>query len=401
MKTRVSKFKKLNPTLMKLVFKSYSLMFISFLCLWFTGQILFCQDFDEDNLIDEFRKIDEIRKLPEEKVKSKVELNSYIYIDDYEIRIEILIPFYLFETWIPMERKDPGFLEIEEQNALKKPADLFFKKYNLIEIDGIPVKPVLQNLIFFPNIFADVLKEVPPRTRVNVLDTWVGAFITYSTKGIPDKVNIKWNLFDELVNNVRTLIFTYKDKFETVFQPGNTDFSWQNPGRPVPPPINEIPLPDKPWWAFWESENISEENARSVFSILLKNIYRAFDYKSESDIYDALAKSVEGELLTDLYLKIRKGLEMQEQGGTVSRIDRVNIIEGKMGNGSRNYTGNHGFNYNCSWTVKGTVEHWGHIHSRTNRYKAMFTVLAINKSWKITGMQVLDQEIGKIESVLR
>ena len=38
---------------------------------------------------------------------------------------------------------------------------------------------------------------------------------------------------------------------------------------------------------------------------LLQNIYRSYDYRDKSDVYDALAYSVTGDLLEDLFLKIQ------------------------------------------------------------------------------------------------
>jgi hypothetical protein len=72
---------------------------------------------------------------------------------------------------------------------------------------------------------------------------------------------------------------------------------------------------------------LDEEQAAAILAALHKNIYRAFDYRDEEQVYDALAKSVDGPLLRDLYLEIRRGLVMQEQGGAVSRIREVEILD--------------------------------------------------------------------------
>ncbi len=99
---------------------------------------------------------------------------------------------------------------------------------------------------------------------------------------------------------------------------------------------------------------------------LLQNIYRAYDYRDKSDVYDALAHSVTGDLLEELFLKIQSGLRMQEQGGAVAHVKRVRITHIEMaapGPGAR-------LPVDCTWRVMGTVEHWGHIHTRENEYTA-------------------------------
>ena len=93
---------------------------------------------------------------------------------------------------------------------------------------------------------------------------------------------------------------------------------------------------------------------------------------------------------------------MQEQGGAVSRIRAVTLLDGQaepMGQPVR--AGAKGFRYRCRWDVAGTVEHWGHIHSRTNQYEAVFDVEPRDATWKITDVEVLDEQRVKFETNLR
>jgi hypothetical protein len=49
------------------------------------------------------------------------------------------------------------------------------------------------------------------------------------------------------------------------------------------------------------------------------------------------------------------------------------------------------FNLNAVWNAAGTVGHWGHIHMRRNRYKALVTVKPIEGAWKIVALEMLDE----------
>lgn len=145
-----------------------------------------------------------------------------------------------------------------------------------------------------------------------------------------------------------------------------------------------------------------DENADEVFNALHKNLFRAFDYYNEDDIYDALAKSVDGPFLRQAYLDIRKSLEVQQQGGAVSSVDEVNLIEGSVVEPlPENPVTSLGFAYRCKWNLVGTIEHWGHIHQRTNEYDAIFTVEDRDGEWKITSMEVQNQVQGPVKSSLR
>ncbi len=142
------------------------------------------------------------------------------------------------------------------------------------------------------------------------------------------------------------------------------------------------------------------DDARQVFEQLHRNTYRAFEFTEENAVYDALARSVSGGLLEQLYLQIRKSLEMQEQGGAVSRIREVKFLDGSS-NVPAALADSGGFQYECDWTVNGTVEHWGHIHSRTNQYAARFTVEPVEGNWKITDVEILDQQRLHFETKVR
>ena len=156
-----------------------------------------------------------------------------------------------------------------------------------------------------------------------------------------------------------------------------------------------------------EKEFVMPPNdADQVFTQLHKNMFRAFDYRQESDIYDALANSVEGDLLRKLYLDINDSLKIKEQGDAVATITEVNIvdssIEQPISEEERFFVDRPGFDYRCKWNLIGSVEHWGHIHERTNQYDARFKVSLVDDSWKITEMQMQGDPVpGKVKTSLR
>ena len=44
------------------------------------------------------------------------------------------------------------------------------------------------------------------------------------------------------------------------------------------------------------------------------------------------------------------------------------------------------------WTALGTVGHWGHLHTRQNLYDAVVTIEAIDGRWKITDLELLEEQ---------
>ena len=121
---------------------------------------------------------------------------------------------------------------------------------------------------------------------------------------------------------------------------------------------------------------------------LLENVYRSFDYREESVIYDALARSAAGDLLTDIYLETRRSLELENQGGARAKVQDVTIVASEH----QALGGETGFVSTCTWNVAGSVGHWGHVHRRRNQYQARFVVRAVDGLWKITDLELLQEE---------
>ena len=131
------------------------------------------------------------------------------------------------------------------------------------------------------------------------------------------------------------------------------------------------------------------QDATRIASPLLRNIYRAFDYQTESQIYDSLARSVEGEFLRKLYLDTTQALAIEGREGTRVRVSDGDVQIDKVipGNGLA-------FTAEGQWTALGTVGHWGHTHTRVNRYNARVTIEPVGIEWKITGIDV--QELRRL-----
>jgi hypothetical protein len=132
---------------------------------------------------------------------------------------------------------------------------------------------------------------------------------------------------------------------------------------------------------------MNDERLGQLVGDLLHNIYRAFDYRGEGVIYDVLEKSVSGELLTDIYLETQKGLELANQGGARVKVKttEVNNAELVARDGNR-------LTIAGSWNVAGSVGHWGHVHQRSNGYRANLEISEIDGVWKLTGLEILDEQ---------
>jgi hypothetical protein len=303
--------------------------------------------------------------------------DTYLYIQNEEVRVEILMPLATLETWFPIKRANPEILEPLEQVVIRTDLEKFLTGQNELKIDGLVVKPRLERYDFYGLDYRDFSVR-PERKRLNAASTRLGAILTYSTKGAPRHVELTWTLFNSREPTVRAVVFAYDKGSRLLFQPDKPTFVWDNPGVPPLPKIETVSI----------RQNAADDSTRAALSeALLRNVYRGFDYRSETDIYEALAQSVRGELLTDLYLKIKQGLIMQEQGGAVARVKEVTVTKSEPASGQIKG----GFVERVTWQVEGTVEHWGHIHTRVNEYTADLGITPSHGAWKINSMDVVKQ----------
>jgi hypothetical protein len=144
-----------------------------------------------------------------------------------------------------------------------------------------------------------------------------------------------------------------------------------------------------PWAASFEMP--AGDQAKLIFETLHRNIYRAFDYESEDDIYDTLARSVTGNLLEDVYLEVYDSLIMKEAGGAVAKVQSTRIVDAEV-DLPDDLDARH-YDVKCKWRVVGKVGHHGHTHRRTNEYRAVYTVTHVaEKGWRIAAVTVLDQK---------
>lgn len=373
---------------------------------------------------------------------------SFLYITRREVRHEILIPLGTLARIFEIPRADPDFLTIAEQETARSLIEQYYAEGNPVKIDGIEVAPIADRIDFYGLNLKDFAQRAEPRD-VSMASGRVGIILVYPCKGEPASVELTWTKFTSDIRKVETVVFTSGEsgKYEfSRFKEENT-YRWENPNRddaqdfgPVPaelPPRKNYPwisaililgwtglitvipglrsrklmvigsgmlslvlaallfFTPQAWLPLpWEKPpSISPSQQANVFQALLANVYRAFDYRDSEEVYDSLAESVAGDLLSDVYLEIRRGLEVQEQGGAVALVDDVEFLEvASQDNFRKKHVEAPGYVIQCRWNVSGTVEHWGHIHRRKNQYVGNFEVQPFEGDWRLVGLDLTHEE---------
>ncbi len=377
------------------------------------------------------------RRLAPQTVDAPIQ--SFLAVEPFEIRNEVLVRLRDLTSEIDLEVGD-GFVEIGEQDAVARRIGEFVVARTAVEIDGEEAAGLIDRVGFMTADATGVLPRQTP-VRESIGEALVGVTVVYLTSGMPDDVALVWNEFSDAVPAIPATVIDPEASRSTVLTTAQPGLSWENElmENPVPtvagvavePARFPVPLISlallvvaivlvtsglrgrRRTTSFAAARivfataliagplaqlaialpasiggSISAGEARRILAGVLPNVYRAFEFRDEAAAYDRLAVAVTGETLTEVYLEHRRSLEMEERGGARARVDAVEVLD--VGEIEPRDDG--GFNADASWTVGGTVTHYGHRHFRQNRYDTRVAVVPVDGMWKIRSIEILEQQ---------
>ena len=372
-------------------------------------------------------------------------MRTYLYIEPYEVRHEILVRVKDMMTWIDFDLQGSEYIEEEEFDPVRQTIAQFFMARESVLIDGERLKPILDRTAYVEStMLRSRFIEMPERVPLNT--AMVGVIITYLTDGIPQQVETSWDLFSDRIQKVTASMIDPAGPFPHDLEPGDTVLKWTNYLKNYTiPTVQQISIAEKhrsmripivsllclvlavplgflgitksrtstskrtytalavvcvigavaaypsakiSIGANAVAHQITEEDAAELIYSLMKNVYRAFDFREEEDVYDKLALSVTGDLLTDIYLQSRKSLQIEQAGGAQAKVEDVKVLEAVAQDSAKQKGA---IDIRTKWSAAGTVGHWGHIHTRMNVYEAIVTIAPIEGVWKISSLEVLDE----------
>ena len=358
-------------------------------------------------------------------------MSGFLYIEHYEVRKEIIARPIDLQEWVDLGLEGRQTIPVEMQAELLRKVAAFLRDHQVVEIDGVAAPPELARINFLERTLK-TSRVVDPARELDVHAAVLGAIFVYPTDGLPERVTMDWDLWNDRLETVSAASVDQAGSLPVLLQSDWRILEWRNflknPELPVmqvlelPPSALERSLLSARWvivalacfaglramrvrsratasvaaatllltaGAFWGSWNtgLSEARSRELIGGLLHNVYRAFDFRDESRIYDVLAESAHGDLLEQLFLETRRGLELQSQGGARARVKQVELIDLSIAKAAER-----AFTAVVGWNVAGSVGHWGHIHERRNRYRAELDVASVDGVWKLVRVTILEEE---------
>jgi len=397
---------------------------------------------------------------------------QWAYLEPRQLRVELLIPLNVLATLFEISGSEPDFLQGGELAATEQRIRKYFSAGNPVSINGQLVPPTIQRVDYFPADQRDfALRTKVERIsmangRVGVSLVYNFRAVPREVTLAWDKFSYALNSVQAYLyfgQEVKTQVFSR--------QLADNRLQWTNTGEvPEPELVPPVLVRDSDWvdapgtasappllwlfvcgtgglvallvltvgrrrWSAWCTPTVwvsavlmvvvgvllqrwgmgdaavpqvTTEAGDRATGELLQNVYRAFDFVDEEEIYTALETSVAGGKLRELYLELLQDLQVEEQGGAVSRIESVEVLAvepvtddaGKVrpvdlglaavadaGSGAW-------FQRRVRWNLSGLLEHWGHTHQRTNQYQAVLTIADRAGQWKVVDLAVESQMAG-------
>lgn len=368
--------------------------------------------------------------------------HGYLYVEPYQARFEALIDARRILQWLNPLNEVPTVLDAALQKSItaattKQTADWCKLSTGVIKLEG-------------HFIGASIIKGKPGATlpfeagtEIATSEAMIGFTWEFPTPPAPEELTVFWQGFEIDIQKLPIRVFFGSNSELLEVSPTLPKTIWTAQGRlPMPAPLTKVPELSAPptlrfplatvlWLAAgccfygfirirdhhlpggsmpfiatwilgavlsWPLLNVNltgsatiptiqeTSKAEAIVTPLLRNVYRAFDHRTESEIYDVLSLSIHGELLRKLYLETIQALTLDGREGTRVTIrefsaDILNVTPSPQ---------DEGFITDVQWTALGSVGHWGHAHTRVNRYTAKVTVSPIQNAWKITQIDVTE-----------
>jgi hypothetical protein len=384
---------------------------------------------------------------PTLKRHHKDAMMSFLYVEPFEVRHEILTRVKDMADWMDLGLRGDEFIETDELEPLKRQIGEFLAENNPVLIDGKAVSPILDRTNYIKvGIKGIQFLEVPERLEIST--AIVGVILAFVTDGLPQEVTVEWELFSDRIGRVPATAIDPAGPFASYVEPEANVHTWTNflkkyeiptvapttvsgtlpdlqipagmfvclvalvptlvwlrrrsrsGATPAPPVVTAIVLLMLSGVAFQSGPYVAvsrpdvlppelgKERTKAIVESLLRNVYRSFDFREESDVYDKLRTSVSGDLLADVYLQSRRSLLIEQAGGAQARVISVDVSSVET---SGPIDRQLAYDVRARWTTAGSVGHWGHIHRRENAYEADLRIEAEASNWKLAGLELLEE----------
>lgn len=383
-------------------------------------------------------------------VRRHNEPRSFLYVEPYEVRHELLIRTADLLPLMELGTAEAGIITASERPSVLQRIGAYLQTHNALQIDGVDALPQLDRLDFV-RYTREGVRPIEETGRIDARSALLGVQLAYLTEGPAHAIRLHWDLFGQGSASRPISVIQGQESFDGYATPANPVFEWTQEDAFEPLPATDevdasltaedlAPAPGSLptnrhgivlaltaalaggllwrflrdhrsrtalWFgavagcaivagivAYWRSvpsttPPVTTSSVVATLEPLLHNAYRAFQLRGEEAAYDRLSLSLRSPLLDDIYLQQRRALLRQAEGlGGEGKVDRIEILSAEIVDTG---IGPNTREVDTHWIAHGTVSHWGHSHPRRNAYRARIALSGDQQGhWKIVGLTFLD-----------
>jgi hypothetical protein len=379
---------------------------------------------------------------PNLKRHHKNALMSFLYIEPREVRHEVLIRVSNLQDRVDLGLDSDGLIGAEEQASIKKRARTYFEMHNLLRVDGEARNPVSSRAEFL-SISTKGVTVLGENTPLELSTAIIGLILYYPVRHIPQSVTVDWELFDERNERIPTTAIDPAGPLSSYVDAADPVIEWQNFLRKyVEPEVKPVRIDTRDSFSVpilsllfvfgalfaailairgrqgaritygtialllvvgaipaTRALNIAIHNpfagppgvlqSAEIVENVLDNVHAAYIEKDDARLANSLSVVVADAGASEVIAELNRALAIKVAGGGMAR---VNAIEALTVEDIAPLDERAGFRTLASWTARASASHWGHLHLRGIRFRALMELVIIDGTWKIAGMTVVDTQ---------
>ncbi|MGI9523742.1 MAG: hypothetical protein ACR2PG_19085 [Hyphomicrobiaceae bacterium] len=365
-------------------------------------------------------------------------LMSFLYVEPREVRHEILIRVRDLQNWTELGL--PGaMIGHVEQERIKTEARNFFASRNPVTVDGRSARPASTRAEFL-EVSLQGLRVIEENAPIDASTAIVGVILSYPIPGIPDRVRVRWELFNDRITRIPASAVDPVGPLLSYIEPDDPILEWRNHllkyeepkvkavsvagGRSICIPVLSIGFLGialtmaylaRSSRVVWRRKYVLGCAISLVMSILFRHAIAidlpnpfagAPDSKVATEIIAgvidgantayletephalrrALSVIALQDKLADVEAELSRAVAVKVLGGGIARVNGVDELVLSQVKAIGGHTG---FSSLAEWTARASASHWGHLHRRTIRFRALLDVVHDHGTWKLAGITVL------------
>ena len=370
----------------------------------------------------------------------KSALMSFLYVEPREIRHEVLLRVRDLMDWASFDLDGASTITAADQAKIKRRAREFLAGHNPLKVDGKSMKPGSSRAEFV-KISLNGLQLVEDGEDLDLSTATLGVILSYPIEHLPQQVSVEWGLFNERIRRVPATSIDPAGPLPGFVEASDPIFEWKNfllkykepvvvpvkvdDGRSVRLPVLSAALllaalavgvlrscPGRRSRRAWLGASAAsvivgalllqvavvdipnpfastpdKETATKIVNDVLENVNHAYLEKDPNALQGALTSIVADRSTWRASTGTRSRPSHQGRGGGVARVTAIEDLSLK------NVTGlddGQGFRAVADWTAKAKGGHWGHVHRRQIRFRALLEMIEDDGHWKLAGITVVD-----------